>query len=201
MFTDLMIGSSDGGMDLLKNIKDICLSGGAEGADIEWGTYADSMGHRVIHWSFPEHRSNAPESQLVRLNDEQLKLGNNALESAAKALSKSPPRRPAVIRLLQRNYYQVAWSQACYAVTTISNDVIPGGTAWAITMFIQLHPGNTHLYVFDQENDVWFQWNNETWSRIGCPPKPTGIWAGIGSRDLKPSGREAIKRLMSEPAT
>lgn len=183
-------------MERLHGLTDVCLSGGADGADIEWGACAASIGHTVIHWSFSGHRTHAPESQLVRLDDEELRLGKEALENAARALGKHPPRRPAVARLLQRNYYQVAWSKACYAVTVINENEIPGGTAWATTMFAQLHPGSRDLYVFDQEVDSWFGFNGETWDRIDSPPRPRGIWAGIGSRDLKKNGRDAIRKLV-----
>lgn len=188
-------------MQFIQNVTDVCLSGGAEGADIEWGSCAESVGHLVIHWSFPGHESAAPECRIVRLSDEQLKLGDEALRNAASALGKSAPRRPAVVRLLQRNYYQVAWSQACYAVTTIRDGTIPGGTAWAITMFIQLHSDNHDLYVFDQEKNAWFEFNGKTWDKITLPPCPSGVWAGIGSRDLKPNGREAIRTLLSPSTT
>jgi hypothetical protein len=187
-------------MERLQGMTDVCLSGGADGADIEWGTCAESIGHTVIHWSFPGHRSHAPEGQLVRLDDEQLKLGSEALLKAASALAKHPPRRPAVARLLHRNYYQVAWSKACYAVTVIKDNAVPGGTAWTTTMFSQLHPDNRDLYVFDQEKDAWFEFNGETWDRINSPPRPTGIWTGIGSRDLRQNGREAIRKLMGCPS-
>ncbi|KAH8897613.1 hypothetical protein GQ53DRAFT_817904 [Thozetella sp. PMI_491] len=85
---------------------------------------------------------------------------------------------------------------ACYAVTVIREDVLPGGTAWATTMFAQLHPDKRTLYVFDQEKDAWFQFNGESWDQIDSPPHPSGVWAGIGSRDLKQNGRDAIRKLM-----
>ncbi|KAJ4251901.1 hypothetical protein NW762_011198 [Fusarium torreyae] len=175
----------------------VCLSGGADGADVEWGKCAASIGHEVIHWSFPGHSSQAPESQLVRLDDEQLKISDEALQNAAKSLGKSLPQKPTVGRLLRRNYYQVAWSQACYAVTYFVNDVqAPGGTVWATTMFSQLHPESRKLYAFDQCRDVWLQWNGESWDLIDQPPRPSGVWAGIGARELQQNGRDAIRKLM-----
>lgn len=157
------------------------------------------IGHKVIHWSFPGHQSQAPEDQLVRLDDEQLKLSDEALQNAAVALGKDPPKRPVVSRLLQRDYYQVAWSKSCYAVTVINENTVPGGTAWATTMFAQLHPDNRSLYLFDQDRDAWFQFNGETWDQIDSPPRPTGIWAGVGARELKQNGRNAIRKLMGCP--
>jgi hypothetical protein len=66
-------------------------------------------------------------------------------------------------------------------------------------MYAQLHPDKRNLYVFDQEKDAWFEFNGETWDRVDSPPRPTGIWAGIGSRDLRPNGRAAIRKLMGCP--
>ncbi|KAF5679382.1 hypothetical protein FHETE_799 [Fusarium heterosporum] len=186
-------------MEYLETISNanICLSGGADGADLAWGECAAKIGHEVIHWSFPGHPSKASESHLVRLTDEQLKASDEALQNAATVLEKSPPRRPHVARLLRRNYYQVAWSQACYAVSFLQNGTqAPGGTVWATTMFSQLHPENRQLYLFDQIGEVWLQWNGESWDSIDMPPRPTGVWAGIGARDLLQSGHDAIRRLM-----
>ncbi|KAG8672487.1 hypothetical protein FPOAC2_05880 [Fusarium poae] len=189
-------------MDYLQNSTNpnICLSGGADGADMEWGNCAASVGHQVIHWSFPGHSSQATQDQLIRLTDEELKIGNAAIENAARALGKSPPRRPTVSRLLHRNYYQVAWSEACYAVTFVpeagGHAHPPGGTAWATTMFSQLHPDNHSLYVFDQIKNVWLQWQGESWVVIESPPRPAGIWAGIGARALQQNGKDAIRKLM-----
>jgi hypothetical protein len=183
-------------MENLHGKPNICLSGGADGADLEWGRCATAIGHELIHWSFPGHRSQATESQIVRLNDEQLKLGNGGLVKAAEKLEKDPPKRPMVTRLLQRNYYQVAWSQQCYAVTVIDETKKPGGTAWATVMFAQLHPENRELYVFCQRKDAWFQFNGDGWDGIESPPRPSGIWAGIESRILEENGRRAIRKLM-----
>jgi hypothetical protein len=186
-------------MEYLQNIsnENVCLSGGADGADVAWGNCAAMIGHEVVHWSFPGHSSQAPEDQLVRLDDEQLKAGDEALRDAARALGNNMPQRPAVARLLRRNYYQVAWSQACYAVTFMEHGrQASGGTVWATTMFRQLHPENNELYIFDQNRDVWLQWNGESWDLIDMPPRPTGVWAGIGARHLTQSGYDAIQKLM-----
>jgi len=48
----------------------ICLSGGAPGADLEWGLCARAAGHTVIHWSFVGHRTKAPLGEHVILPTE-----------------------------------------------------------------------------------------------------------------------------------
>lgn len=53
------------------------------------------------------------------------------------------------------------------------------------------------MWLFDQEKDAWFNWDGEGWVVMeGKPPKPEGVWAGIGSRDLKENGRRAIREVM-----
>ena len=183
-------------MEHLQGCENICLSGGAAGADVEWGKAAHAAGHKVIHWGFTGHKSTAPKDQIVELSDEQLKISHAAVRDAARALDKNPPKRPGVAQLIQRNYFQVAWSTSCYAVTAIRTDIKPGGTAWATVMFAQLHPESRELYIFDQLKNRWVQWNGKDWDPIDSPPRPTGIWAGIGSRDLTEGGREAIRKLM-----
>jgi hypothetical protein len=124
------------------------------------------------------------------------RIGNEALQKAASSLGRRISQRPEVTRLLQRDYYQVAWSQACYAVAEIKDNEVPAGTGWTVKMFAQLHPGNHNLYVFDQMKNAWFRFNGNTWDNIDSPPRPSGIWAGIGSRDLQDNGRDAIRKLM-----
>ncbi|KAL4938955.1 hypothetical protein BDV06DRAFT_225486 [Aspergillus oleicola] len=188
----------------------ICLSGGAAGADLEWGRCASLSNHGVIHWSFPGYKTTAPEYQVIRLSDEETSIATDALASAAKVLGKTPPKKPTISRLLRRNYFQVAWATCCYAVTVFRDaeeGEKVGGTAWAMVMFSLLHPGSRELYVFDMERDEWLQWHPNgnpdgdgegmgEWVPIKSPPRPSGVWAGIGSRGSKGNGRDAIRRLM-----
>lgn len=179
------------------NNPNICLSGAANGADYEWGKCASKVNHKVIHWAFSSHRSQVSEADIVCLTDAQLSVAIPAVRGAAEALGKSPPRKQHIWRLIHRGYYQVAWSTSCYAVTVIREGSRVGGTAWATTMFAQLHPESRNMWLFDQEKDAWFNWDGEGWVVMeGKPPKPEGVWAGIGSRDLKENGRRAIREVM-----
>ncbi|KAL4794318.1 hypothetical protein BDV19DRAFT_365135 [Aspergillus venezuelensis] len=179
----------------------ICLSGGATGADLEWGSCASAAGHELIHWSFPGHNTAAPEDTVIRLSDEDLSVAEPALADAARVLGKSLPRKAGISRLLKRNYFQVAWASSCYAVTVLRNaekGERVGGTAWTTTMFSLLHPESKELYVFDMERDGWVQWDpaGKEWVGIERPPRPREVWAGIGSRELSENGKMAIRRLM-----
>lgn len=177
----------------------LCLSGGAEGADLQWGMCAGLLGHQVIHWSFEGHNTRAPIGEVVRLNDDQLAESADLIKLASVPLKKHPPKQPFVKRLIQRNYFQIAWSDSVYAIAPIKDGVVQGGTAWAVYMFLSRTDIDAPpVYVYDQTRTSWYLFDHETkdWEAIESPPQPRGIWAGIGTRDLDQNGKNAIRTLM-----
>lgn len=183
----------------------ICLSGGADGADLQWGLQAGKAGHYVIHWSFSGHRSQAPEQELVRLTAEQLSLADEALARANRTLNRRwPTKTDTTNNLLRRNWYQIRDTSAVYAVAELSWDKgVSGGTAWAVQMYLDrfAHDGEDiskcHAYVLDTNTLKWFTWNGERWEQmLSRPPMPTGIWTGIGTRELSALARVEIRKLM-----
>lgn len=184
---------------ILSDKADLCLSGGAEGADLQWGMVAGSAGHGVIHWTFAGHRSRAPSSEIAVLSPEQLAEADEHCKRASKTLRRwFPPKSPFVRNLLRRNWYQVAYSGSCYAVASIVDGQVSGGTAWATQMFIDRHEGAAcPCYVFDQAEGYWVVWDGpQGWKRIHEPPTPSGIYAGVGSRELGLTGKLAIRVLL-----
>jgi hypothetical protein len=180
----------------------ICLSGGAEGADLQWGMCAGMAGHMVVHFNFRGHRCKAPKQEQVCLTPEQLKEADDSLVLANERLQRSfPTASEFVNNLLRRNFYQIKDTQSVYAIVSIDPKGKPyGGTAWAIQMFIDRHYGRAcPVYAFDQEQDCWFTWEGEDlgWVRLSeDPPAPTGVWTGIGTRNLQQNGKDAIRRLL-----
>jgi hypothetical protein len=186
----------DNMIDLFPN-GNCCMSGGATGSDVQWGMCAGNTGHSVIHWSFAGHKSYAPDIELVILGDDQLKSAATFVTTAATRLKKRPPSNQYVANLIRRNYFQVAWSDSLYAVTTFKDAVPQGGTAWAISMFMDLHPANNQCYVFDQLTGIWMQRSGEHWDALTDQPiSPSGVWAGIGTRELSHAGKMAIRSVM-----
>jgi hypothetical protein len=176
----------------------MCLSGGAIGADSQWGMTAGSAGHEVVHWSFEKHRISVPEQEIAVLTTEQLEAADVKLRQANRTLKRGSLEKRSlfVLNLLRRNWYQVEHAERLYAVGEINGVKIKGGTGWAVQMFIDRHQGRPcEAYVYDQELNQWFCWKGE-WTEIESPPKPYGIWAGIGTRDLNLSGKTAIRTLM-----
>jgi hypothetical protein len=138
----------------------------------------------------------APAHQLVRIPEDLLGDADPTLHQVAKLIQRRyPPRADNVRRLLQRNYYQIIYSDACYAVSTLKDDLVQGGTGWAVGAFQLLHSGKP-LFVYCQNRQRWFVWQDQ-WVMIEQPPRPTGLWTGIGSRDLQSCGEAAIKQVFA----
>lgn len=191
---------------------DWCLSGGAVGADLEWGHTAEAIGHGVIHFSFANARTSAPSQTLEILTAKELEAADFYCHRANRSLGrKFPSRSWHTTNLLRRDWYQVAAASSCYGVSTLGvppgptiplGTVIAGnvksGTAWAVQMFIDRHDGEAcACYLFDQILCHWFQWHGDGWQCIYEAPKPLGVYAGIGARDLLPIGQIAIRVLMN----
>ncbi len=179
--------------------ENLCLSGGAEGADLQFGMCAGMAGHGVIHWSFDPHaaRSNAPKQEIVILTTAQLEEADAALAVAAKRIKRNPyPKNIFVRNLLRRNWYQVRDAERVYAVSSIDEKgMVAGGTAWATAMFMDRFQGACEVYVYDQLISAWLTWDGFHWMVVD-PPKPHGVYAGIGSRKLETNGKEAVRTLL-----
>jgi hypothetical protein len=195
-----------------------CLSGGADGSDLMWGMTAGHAGHGVVHWSFNRHRSNAPAAEIVTLTPSQMAIADPHCARANKTMKRHwPPKSSYVRNLIRRNWYQVETAGSLYGISTfdlptldpqnghvtriaigdsLEDGKVAGGTSWAVQMFIDKHNGEAcPCYVFDQHACYWFEWRGR-WVRIYEPPRPAGIWAGIGTRNLHQVGKLAIHVLM-----
>lgn len=173
-------------------------TGGARGADITW----DRIGRRYgvihhVHWR-PSDLETLPEGTLEKMNI--------AVEAAAKALGR--PSQFKGIELVQRNWLQVRYGEAIYAVSYIiqpgetdfkgfvnetGKEIVSGGTGWAVEMAIQ---EKKRVYVYDMSRDDWYVWNYDHckfWATF--VPTLTEQFAGIGSRNLTPSGVSAIENV------
>lgn len=177
----------------------LCVSGGATGADLQWGLCSGLAGYGVLHWSFRGHRSAAPKQEIVRLTEALLEAADPYCLQANQTLKRTyPPASRYVQNLLRRDYYQVAWSESLYAVATLADGLVQGGTGWAVQLFLDRHQGEAcAAYVFCQRQGYWFAWQGRAgWQRIYSPPRPQGIFAGIGSRALDSIGKLAIRTLL-----
>jgi hypothetical protein len=116
-----------------------------------------------------------------------------------------PTNIDSVNNLLRRNWYQVAWTNAVYAVGRIDERYrIDGGTAWAVQMYIDRFicdgedPKTCRLYFFNEISRKWLKWENEWRVLEELPPMPSGLWTGIGTRKLTLDGQSAIEHVTTQ---
>lgn len=181
----------------MAEMSNVCMSGGAKGADLAWGAEARCHGHKVLHFSFAGHRTQAPPDERVILSDDELRRADPFLAKANARLRRHwPPASKYAANLLRRDWYQARDAQRVYAVARLQeNRQIEGGTAWAVAMFLDQHDGRTcEAYLFEPERRQWFTWDAD-WEAIARPPLPRGLWAGIGTRALSPPGEAAIRAV------
>lgn len=180
----------------------ILLSGGARGADSVFAVEAHLANHKIWHMSFEGHRISVV-GEVFKLSQAALNEADPYVEAAGKVLDRWMPNNDFVMNLLRRNYYQIQDTNRVYAVAPIDDEgMVMGGTAWAVQMAI--NRGVPDIYVFDLIEKHWLkschaEFTSAHWEHIiGLPPKPHGIYTGIGSREITAKGRAAIRELYAQ---
>lgn len=156
-------------------------SGGAVGADYEWSRQGEAFGIVARHYW---HRRRTPYGN-VEITEADFHEGVQHVLQANQSLHRRPER---YMDLLARNWCQVKYSDAVFAIGRIKNGVVEGGTAWAVQMVLDVHKP---VYLFDQVSERWLTSRDGLW--VSCDlPVLTHNFAGIGSRQITPAGIRAI---------
>jgi hypothetical protein len=180
-----------------------CHSGGAEGADTIWETFATLYGLKVKAWSYKTKYHKSPYKAEV--SEDDYKEGIEKIKKANKILGRQNIEKH--MSLLARNWAQVKYSEEIFAIGRIVKEgdtsskgfvvkskspTVDGGTGYAVQMGIQA--GKT-VYVFDQKKEKWFKWSYIIDDFIECktPIIQTDNFAGIGTREINPAGEKAIE--------
>ena len=74
------------------------------------------------------------------------------------------------------------------------DNTVKGGTGWGAE-FAKIC--NKPLLVFDQEQDAWFRWSNDAWTKEAEPVITHSHFTATGTRFLEPNGRKAISELFA----
>jgi hypothetical protein len=118
-----------------------------------------------------------------------------SLAYVSKLMSRQYRDTPLFKKVLQSIWHQVNNGQEIYVVGKILDDrTVKGGTGWGAE-FAKLC--NKPLYVFDQDQDGWFEWTGESWSQHGGPVITHPHFTGTGTRFLKENGAAAIEGLFA----
>ena len=175
----------------------ILFSGGAPGAEAEFGACAERHGVEEVNFTFDGHKL-ARQRGVRVLNHEELRNGDVSLEYVSRLLRRRYTDSPAIRRILQTIWYQVNNGQEIYVVGTIlEDDTVRGGTGWGAE-FAKLC--NKPLHVFDQDKNGWFSWSGTVWeARKGSdgPVITHPHFTGTGTRTIRDNGRDAIEGLFT----
>ncbi len=168
------------------------LSGGAQGAESEFGATAEKFGLREVNFTFagrtPERTVN-----LFELSDAELRQGSVSTAYVERQLHRKFPESPTFQKMLQTIWHQVVTAGEVFVVGAILEDgTVKGGTGWAAELARHF---KKELHVFDQEKKSWFTWVDGAWKSEDPPMIYRRRFAGTGTRFLTDDGREAIKSL------
>jgi hypothetical protein len=175
----------------------ILFSGGAPGAEAQFGACAERHGVEEVNFTFEGHRIDRHRGVRV-LNHEELLAGDVSLEYVSRLMHRRYAEGPTIRKVLQTLWYQVNNGQEIYVIGAINDDdTVRGGTGWGAE-FAKLC--NKPLWVFDQDRDDWFQWSGSAWTASdgSAVPRVTHPhFTGTGTRTLSDKGRRAIDELVT----
>ena len=175
----------------------ILFSGGAQGAEAEFGACAERHAIEEVNYTFEGH-------QIVRhrgvrvLNHEELQSGDVSLAYVSRLMHRRFTDSPTMRKILQTIWFQVNSGQEIFVIGSVLEDgTVRGGTGWGAE-FAKLC--NKPLHVFDQDKNCWFTWVSEEWekrSSVNQPLVAHAHFTGTGTRSLKANGQRAIEGLFT----
>ncbi|KAL0486921.1 hypothetical protein AKO1_001276 [Acrasis kona] len=166
--------------NFIKNSNDVCVTGGAKGADYEWARAALSLHHKVFLMSFEKHAfCDVPlSSRVVR---------------DTKSLYVVAPREDVNKKSSVAIKSGSAWAPQMFALLFSKTIAIFGRN---ITKQIP-------IYLLDTECNKWFQAEIKlqsyeiveiSWITINKPPPPSGLYTAIGSREISETHKKLINQ-------
>lgn len=167
-------------------------SGGAVGSDTVWGDIGKEFGilpENIKHYYAEGEKTPTGNTPVSK---EALKEADQHLKKANKTLGrKFPTSNEFVNNLLRRNYFQVKNSSAVYAIGKIENNLVNGGTGWAVQMAVDM---GKSVFVYDQERHDWFTMIDGKFQETGMPTLSKNF-AGVGTREINDAGRREIREV------
>jgi len=171
------------------------LSGGARGAEAEFGACAERWGVSEINYSFPG-REVVRSRGLVELGEAELNKGAVSPAYLAAAMNRTYSDAPDFRRMLKTIWHQVSSAGEVFMVGSIQPDAtVRGGTGWAAEL---ARKWSKPLYVYDQDRSAWYAWWDDEWVEEARPRIRASRFTGTGTRSLRSNGRRAIQQLFED---
>ncbi len=192
----LRLVSSDNSLTMpryLPNSSFTLLSGGAAGAEAEFGRCAERWGLGELNFTF-DGRTTERRRGLVKLTEAELEQGAVSSVYMRAHMHRTYPDNPEFRRVLQSIWHQVSTAGEVFTVGRVLSDkTIKGGTGWAAELARHWHKP---VHCYDQDQRAWLIWDGNDWAPMKEPPRiRERRFAGTGTRVLTDDGRQAIHDL------
>jgi hypothetical protein len=170
-------------------------SGGARGAESEFGLAAQDWGVQEVNFTFEGHRQERTQGVKV-LTEQELAAGDVSLVYVSRRLNRTYKTEGSLIRkVLQTLWHMVSRSIQVFVIGQVQEDgTVTGGTGWSVEL---ARMWNKELWVYDQNKACWFRWDGNTWV-TGEPIIHSIHFTGTGTRYLEANGQEAIRALFTK---
>lgn len=171
------------------------LSGGANGAEAEFGVCAEKWGLTENNFSFPG-RGAIRAHGVIELTDEELQQGDVSSAYLKAHMHRAYPDTPLFHKVLQSIWHQVNTSGEVFHIGQLQADnTARGGTGWAVEL--AKHWGKP-VYVYDQDRCLWYRWQEHEWVEVQKPTITRDRFTGTGTRFLNENGKKAIHDLFED---
>jgi hypothetical protein len=168
------------------------LSGGAAGAEAEFGACAEKHGVAEMTFTFPQRVSERHRGLIV-LTDDELAQGAVSSTYLQQQMKRTYPDTPIFKKVVQSIWHQVNTAGEVFAIGSIQADqTVTGGTGWAVEL--ARHWGKP-VHVYDQDQHAWFVWRAGAWAAAGEPKITRTRFCGTGTRFLGEAGKAAVAGL------
>lgn len=167
-------------------------SGGAVGSDITWCYAGKEHFHNLAAFQCKHYyvKNNQTPYGNIAIDVNEAKKADDILNEVNSILNrKFPTNNEYVNNLLRRNYWQIKNTEAVYAIANIEDNIVQGGTGWAVHMAILKE---IPVFVFDQNKNKWFTYFINKFIEYTDPIFLKMNFTGIGTRELQENGIKAI---------
>ncbi|MBC15535.1 conserved protein of unknown function [Pseudodesulfovibrio profundus] len=169
-------------------------SGGAQGAEAQFGKLAEYYGLGEVNYTFEGHRIERERGVRV-LTTEELTKKDVSLTYVSKLLNRRFTNAEKMRKVLQTVMHQIESGDQIFVVGTIQEDgTVKGGTGWGAE-FAKIC--NKDLFVFGQVKDGWFKWEKGQWVDVEAPVITSTHFTGTGTRFLEDNGKKALEELFA----
>ncbi len=179
---------------MLSTETSILFSGGAQGAESEFGRLAEKYGIQEVTYTFEGHKIERQRGLRV-LTQEELVRKDVSLTYVSKLLNRRFTNAEKMRKVLQTIMHQVDSGHEVFVVGTLQPDgTVKGGTGWGAE-FAKIC--NKPLYAFGQIKNGWHKWQSGEWVKVEAPVIAHRHFTGTGTRFLEENGRRAIEDLFA----